>query len=517
MSEGDNRRIVKNTLYLYLRTGITMLVALYTSRVVLNALGIEDFGIWSVLGGVISVFGFINQSLGATVFRYLTHAIGSGDNEHINKTYSCSIIIHIGLAILIFLLCETAGQWLLTDKLVIPENKRAISETVFHIAVATSTVSLLTVPFSSVIIAHERMHVFAWLSIADTVFKLIIAGVVYWVPSRKLIWYALMMLAVTLLMLLFHYLYVHARFKDIKFVRVKEKQLYKSLLSFSGWSMFGNIAAAGYTQGLTILLNIFFGPAVNAARSISFQIEQAVRTFVLNFQSAINPQIIKSHAQGETGRMHLLMLRSSKFSLFLLFLFALPIMLETEKILYLWLGQIQTETVTFVRIMFCVIALETMSNSIMTGVTATGDIKRYQTVVSTILLTIVPVSYLALKRGAPAEAVFIVYLAIEIIAVAARLIIARELLKLNIGNYLRYVVLGPFPAIAAGSVPPVIIHCIMPDSYARFATVILCGAATSLAAIYLAGLNTSERTAVNNAIKKRLIRRTKHTETGDAE
>lgn len=510
MSAEANKRIAKNTIYLYLRTGITMLVALYTSRIVLDALGIEDFGIWSVLGGVITIFGFINQSLSASIFRYITHAIGTGDKEQINRTYSCSITIHAALAVIIFLLCETAGQWLLADKLVIPEEKRDIAETVFHIAAATGSISLLTVPFSSVIIAREQMHVFAYLSIAETLLKLAIAAAVYMAPARKLIWYAAMMLAATLLILLFHYLYVRYSFKELRYRNVTEKHFYKPLLTFSGWSMLGNIAAAGYTQGLTILLNIFFGPAVNAARSISFQIEQAVRTFVVNFQSAVNPQIIKSHAQDDTAGMHLLMYRSSRFSLLLLFIFALPIMLETEKILYLWLGQIPAETVTFVRIMFCVIALETMSNSIMTGITATGDIKRYQITVSSILLAIVPAAYIALKSGAPAKSVFIVYLAIEIIAVAARLAIAHDMLKLDIKKVVKHVALRSAAAIAAGSLLPLILHCTMPDGYTRFATVITSGVITSLAAIYLLGLDRQERVAINRAAVEK-IRKKKQT------
>lgn len=504
MSAEDNKRIAKNTIYLYLRTSITIIVSLYTSRVVFKALGVEDFGIWGVLGGIISMFGFINQSLSSSIFRYITHAIGIGDNEQINKTYSCSIIIHIGLAILIFLLCETAGQWLLTEKLNIPEAKREISKTVFHIAIITSSISLLSVPFNSVIIAYERMHVFAYLSISDTVFKLIIAGTIYLIPSNKLVWYSIMMLGITIFMVLFYYTYVHKSFKNLKFKWVKEKQLFKPLISFSGWSMFGNIATIGYNQGLTILLNIFFGPVVNAARSISLQIEQTVRTFVINFQSAINPQIIKNYANGETTQMHLLMFRSSKFSLFLLFLFALPIMLETERLLYLWLGQVQEESIKFIRIMFCVIALETMSNSIMTGITATGNIKRYQITVSTILLTIVPISYFVLKFGAPAESVFAVYLAIEVVAVAARLIIAQNMLKFGMGNFVRYVIFPSVPAIIIGTIPPLILHNTMPDNLIRFATVIICGAITSLAAIYLLGLNKSERTTINKSIRQKL-------------
>lgn len=480
-----------------------MIVALYTSRIVLNALGIEDFGIWSIIGGVISVFGFINQSLSTSIFRYVAHAIGSGNKEKLEKTYSCSIIIHAGLAILIFLLCETAGEWLFTDKLVIPGEKRAISETVYHIAVITSAVSLLSIPFNSIIMAHERMHVFAYLSIAETLLRLIIAVVIYHVPSDKLLWYAVMMLASTLLILLFYYLYVRIGFRELRFRWTNDTQLFKSLLTFSGWSMCGNIATVGYTQGITILLNIFFGPVVNAARSISFQIEQAVRTFVVNFQSAINPQIIKSYAGGDMPRMHLLMFRSSRLSLFLLFIFALPIMLETEELLYLWLGQVPEKSIIFIRIMFCVIALETMSNSIMTGVVASGEIKRYQITVSTILLTIVPISYFVLKSGAPAESVFAVYLAIEVVAVAARLAIAQTILKFGMVNFVRHVIYPSVPAIIIGTIPPLILHNTMPDNLIRFATVITCGAVTSLAAIYLFGLDKSERAAITKAIKRK--------------
>lgn len=503
MPEGANRRIARNTIYLYLRTGITMAVALYTSRVVLNAMGIEDFGIWSVLGGVIAVFGFIHQSLSISIFRYMAHAIGSGDKNLVNKTYSSSIIIHAGLAVLIFILCETAGQWLLSSKLVIPEGKRAMAETAYHLATATSAAYLLTVPFSSVIIAYEKMQAFAFLSIAEALLRLAVAAAVYLAPTGKLVWYAAMILATTLLVLLLHYMYVRRSFTQLRFVKVREKGVFLSLLSFSGWSMFGNIAAAGYTQGLTILLNIFFGPVVNAARSISFQVEQAVRTFVSNFQSAINPQIIKNHAHGDIEKMQLLMLRSSRFSLFMLFLFALPIMLETEKLLYIWLGQVQPETVKFIRIMFCVIALETISNPIATGVMASGMIKRFQITVSTILIAIVPVSYLVLKAGAPAESVFIVYLAIEIIAVAARLHIASRLIKLNVRAFIKQAVGRPIPAITAGTLPPLLLHLAMPDGYMRFAAVIVCGGVTSLLSIYLLGLDREERRAVNRALKEK--------------
>ena len=504
MGENNNYRIAKNTIYLYIRTGVTMLVSLYTSRIVLNALGVEDFGIWGVLGGVISIFGFINQSLSSSIFRYITHAIGTGNNTILNKTYNASIIIHIGLAILIFFLCETIGYWFLEEKLVIPETKRDMVNLVFQIVIVTSSISILSVPFNSVIIAYERMNIYAYLTIADTFFKLIVAAVVFLVSENKLVWYALMMLMTTIIMLIFYFIYVRVNFKNLKFQKVHDMQLFKSLLGFSGWSIFGNLAYVGYTQGLNMLINIFFGPVVNAARSISLQVEQTVRTFIGNFQTAINPQIIKDYAKTDYARMHLLMFRSSKFSVYLLLLFAIPIAMETDTILYLWLKQVPEHTVAFVRIMFCVIALETMSNSLMTGVVATGRIRNYQIAVGTILLTIVPISYFVLKSGYPPESVFIVYLAVEIIAVIARLIMANRLVRISIIEFLYKVVLKIIIVTVLSLIVPVLLHVFLPDRISS--TIIVCTAGMIMTAIviYLCGLEYNEKRFVIENIRQRL-------------
>ena len=504
-TSANNKRIAKNTIFLYFRTFITMIVALYTSRIILNALGVEDFGIWGVLGGIVSLFSFVNSSLSSSIFRYLTYAIGTGDNEQINKTYNASIIVHICLAIVIFILCETIGQWFLAEKLVVPEAKREISYIVFQIVVITSCVSLLSVPLNSVIISYERMNVYAYMSIVDVAIKLTIAYMVSIVPSNKLVWYALMMLVTTLMLLLFYYLYVRIQFRNLYFQRVKDPQLFKSLLGFSGWSLFGNLAYVGYTQGLNMLINVFFGPIVNAARSISLQIEQAVRTFVGNFQTAVNPQIIKHYAQHELCQMHLLIMRGSKFSLYLLFLFALPIMLETDTILFLWLKQVPDHTVTFCRIMFLVIALETISNSVGIGIVATGNIKKLHIIVGSILLTIVPISYFVLKMGAPAESVFIVYLFVEIIAVIARLAIANYQIKLPVTTFFLNVIFKPACVIIFASGIPFLLHTIMQNGLVRFFVVIVVGGLTYSLGIYYFGLDINERNFVYNKIFRRLL------------
>lgn len=500
----ENLRIAKNTLYLYVRTGFTLIVSLYTSRIVFNALGIVDFGIWGVLGGLITMFSFVNQSLSSSIFRYITHAIGFNDNNKLNTIYSMSIIIHILLALLIFFLCEIFGYWFLTEKMVIPEAKRSMVEIVFHIVIISSSLSILSVPFNSVIIAYERMNIYAYMTIIDVIFKLIIAIAIFQIQENRLIWYSYMMLFVTIFMFCVYALYVTRTFKNLKFKWVYDLNSYKPLLSFSGWSICGNIAAVSYNQGLNILLNLFFGPIVNASRGISLQIEQTVRSFIINFQSAINPQIIKTYAKNEIQQMHILMYRSSKFSVFLLFIFALPIMLETDTILYLWLGKVQHYTVIFIRIMFPIIALETMSNSLMTGVVANGRIKNYQLVISSILILIVPISYLFLQLGAPAESVFIVYLVMEVFAVIARLYFAKKMIRLNIKLFVTQVIFPSIAVILTGAFIPLVLHCFMQASYIRTISVILLGGLTSGLSIYRLGMTKSERMLINQIICKKI-------------
>ena len=396
------------------------------------------------------------------------------------------------------------GHWFLSEKLVIPELKRDEVNTVFQIVIITSSISILSVPFNSVIIAYEHMHIYAYLTIFDTIFKLIIAGVIFIVPDNKLIWYASLMLCTTMIMIGFYYMHVRRSFKNLFFQFPGDKKLFKSLFGFSGWSILGNLAAVGYTQGLNMLLNMFFGPAVNAARSISLQIEQTVRTFIGNFQTAINPQIIKDYARQDYKQMHTLMYRSSKFSVYLLLIFALPITLEADTLLQLWLKQVPEHTVAFVRIMFIVIALETASNSIMTSVVATGDIRNYQIIVSSILLTIVPISYVVLKSGAPPESAFLVYLGVEITAVAARLAVARKLVRLSIRKFFSTVVFRILLVVTVGSIIPIIAHIFLRNTTVYSLMVCVISVVSSAAAIFFCGLTASERSFVVETVHKKI-------------
>lgn len=503
----SNKRIAKNTVLLYFRTFITMVVSLYTSRVVLAALGFEDFGIWNVVGGIVAMFLFIKESLSSVVNRFLTFAIGTGDQQEIDKAFSTSIIIHVILGVLIVLFVESVGLWFLAEKLVIPAAKMGIAYKVFHISVISTFFSIVTVPFHSALISYERMDVYAYLGLWDAFAKLLIAFAVTVVSENRLVVYGLLILASSLSVSVFIVCYVRKTFPKMRAYFVRDKQMYRSVFAFSGWSLLGNIAWVGYSQGINMVINMFFGPVVNAARAISSQIEQSVRTFVTNFQTAVNPQIIKNCAAGDWSAMHLLMFRSSKFSAYLLFLFALPIVLEVDTILVLWLKNVPEHSASFCRIMFAVILLETMANPIQVGVSANGDIRKWQTVISAILLTIVPLSYAALYFGMPPESVFVVYLVVEIFACVARVWIAREKIHLPMRRYLIEVVAVIAYVMALAAVLPLVLHLAMPDGLLRFFVVLLLGFATSCASIYFLGLDAGEKAFVYNKIVRRVIRK----------
>ena len=502
----SNKRIAKNTLYLYLRTGITMAVSLYTSRVVLSALGFEDFGIWSVVGGFVSMFLFVKESLSASVGRFLTFAIGMNDQQEINKAFSTSIIIHFVFAVVIVLICESIGLWFLEDKLVIPASKKWLAYWVFHISVASSFLGIISVPFHSSLISYERMNVYAYIGLWDAFSKLFVAYAVTAFTENRLLIYGLLILLSSIITTLFVIVYVFRSFPLMRYYTVQDKKMYYSVFSFSGWSLFGNLAYMSYTQGLNIIINMFFGPVVNAARAVSLQIEQSVRTFVTNFQAAANPQIIKNCAAQDWVSMHQLMYRSSKFSVFLLFLFALPIVLEIDTILELWLCEVPEHTAMFCRIMFGVIMMETMFNSIMVGVSAHGDIKKYQLLVSTVLLTILPISYITLVLGLGPESVFVVYFIVEFFACLTRLWIAREKIQISVRHFFTHVALVVTYVMTASAVIPSLIHFLMPDGLERLLLVFSSGFILSCVFIYQLGLDAREKAFVREKIIHRFIK-----------
>lgn len=498
MTQENNKRIAKNTLMLYFRMGITMLVSLFTSRVVLNTLGVEDYGVYNVVGGVVTLFGFINSAMSSATSRYITFELGRKNSRQLHKVFCTSVNIHFAIAGIIFLLAETVGLWYMYNVMVIPIGRETAAMWVYQCSVIATMVMIVSVPYNACIIAHEKMSAFAFVSVLEVVLKLLIVYLLVVTPFDKLAFYAFLILAVQLLIRFIYTRYCKRHFKETEFEWMWDKKLTGEMTSFAVWSLWGNMSAVACTTGINLLLNFFFGPVVNAARAVSVQVQGAIRQFTANFQMALNPQITKSYAAGEREFLFSLMYRSARFSFFLLMVFAIPIQIEAETILKLWLKIVPDNTVVFMRIMLGTSLLLPLSNPLIILAQATGKIRKYQTIAGGVLLTILPISYVCLSLGFPAYSVFIVHFVVESIDFMARLFLLRGMVNLSVRKYFRHVVLVIVPVAAVSYIPLLVLHhYLMP---CLVTTVAICALSliTSSSAIYFIGLTANERNFVRN-------------------
>lgn len=495
-SAANNKRIAKNTLLLYVRTLFIMLVTLYTSRVVLNTLGVTDYGIYNVVGGVVAMFGFINGSMSSATQRYITFALGRGDMENLQKVFSTALQIHVLIAVLIIILGETVGLWFMYTQMQIPADRMDAAFWVLQCSIVSTAVMVISVPYNADIIAHEKMSTFAYISILEAVLKLAIVFALVLSPFDRLIFYTFLILAVQLLIRLCYSHYCNRHFEESKYRHVWDKSLFKEMTGFAGWSMFGNLAGVLFGQGLNMLLNVFFGPVVNAARAVSVQVQGAIQQFVGNFQMALNPQITKTYAKGEMDEMHKLMFRSARFSFYLLFFLSLPVLFETEFILTVWLKTVPDDTVIFLRIMICTSLIYTLANPLIIANQATGKVRKYQIVCGSILLLILPVSYVCLKLGCPAYSVFIVHFVMESITQLARMIMLHPLIGIRVTDYVKNIYARVLAVVVLSVLVPFIVYENMDDTVARFfAMCLICVLSVSTVA-YTVGLSKNERVFV---------------------
>ena len=495
-SSENNKRIAKNTLLLYVRTLFVLLVSLYTSRVVLNTLGVTDYGVYNVVGGVVAMFGFINSSMASATQRYITFALGKGDLKQLQKVFSTALQIHVLISVLIIVLGETIGLWFMYTQMQIPADRMDAAFWVLQCSIVSTVVMIISVPYNADIIAHERMSAFAYISILEAVLKLAIVYMLIVFSYDKLILYAVLILAVQLLIRFCYSRYCNRHFAESKYRRVWDKALFKEMTGFAGWSMFGNLSGVLFGQGLNMLLNVFFGPVVNAARAVSVQVQHAIQQFVGSFQMALNPQITKTYAKGEMDDMHRLMFRSARFSFYLLFLLSLPVLFETDFILTAWLKTVPENTVVFLRIMICISLIYTLANPLIVANQATGKVRKYQAVCGTILLMILPVSYVCLKLGCPAYSVFVVHFVMESVAQLARMVMLRPLIGIRIRDYVRNIYIKVLFVAGLSVVVPLIVYLNMDATVLRFFIVCtLCVLSVGTVA-YTVGLSSNERSFV---------------------
>lgn len=408
-TQSNNKRIAKNTLLLYFRMLFTMAVSLYTSRVVLDVLGLDDYGIYNVVGGVVAMFTVLSGSLTTSISRFITYELGHGDKEKLKRVFSTSVSIQIGLALLVFILAEIIGVWFLNCKMIIPDNRLDAANWVLQCSILTFMINLISVPYNAAIIAHEKMSAFAYISIIEIILKLLVVYLLAISPIDRLVIYSIMLAAVALLIRLIYSIYCNRHFEETIYIPIWDKPIFKEMFEFAGWNFFGNTAYIFNTQGVNLLINLFFGIAMNAARSVAVQVDNAIMGFVNNFTMAIQPQITKSYAAGNLSYMFTLMNRGTKFSAYIMFFFLIPLEFETETILGIWLKEVPEHSVIFMRLVLFASFCGVIGNYLYYGIMASGMIKRYQLVVTSLGALVFPITWLAYILGLHAATTYIIY------------------------------------------------------------------------------------------------------------
>lgn len=395
----SNRTIAKNTLLLYLRMALTMLVSLYTSRVILSVLGIVDDGIYNIVGGTVGMFMFLNGALSGATSRFLTFELGRDDKERLKKTFSAAMLVHIILAVVIFLLIETVGLWLLNHKLVIPEERMHAARVVFQLSAFATLLSITQVPYSASLIAHEKMGAFAYMSILEVTLKLIICYIVVVSPIDKLITYGILILCVKTLIMMIYRVYCIRRFEECHFRIVKDRELIKPILHFSGWDLLGNFSAMARDQGVDVILNMFFGPAINSAAGKAGVIFNAVNGFSHNFLVAIKPPITKAYAIGDIKKMESLMIDASRYAYSLMMLLSAPFFFESQFVINLWLKNPPAYSALFCSLGLGFGVLVAIFLPLVYAIHASGNIRFMSLVNGTLWVTVVPLTYFLLLSG----------------------------------------------------------------------------------------------------------------------
>ena len=467
-TSANNKRIAKNTLLLYFRMLFMMAVSLYTSRVVLNALGVEDFGIYNVVGGVVAMFSMLSGSLSAAITRFITYELGKGNQENLKKIFSSSVTIQIGLAILIIVVAEAIGVWFLNMKMNIPDVRITAANWVFQFSILTFAVNLISVPYNASIIAHERMSAFAYISILEAIGKLAIVFLIVISPMDKLIFYAILMCAVALIVRLAYGVYCKRHFEECTYHFIFDRDLLKHMFGFAGWNFIGATSAVLRDQGGNVVINLFCGPAANAARGIAFQVNNAISGFVTNFMTALNPQITKSYAAGDRKYMMTLIFQGARLSFYMLLLLSLPVLINTHYILGLWLKIVPDHAVLFVQLVLVFAMSESISNPLITAMLATGRIRNYQLVVGGLQMMNLPVSYILLRIEMFPEVVLVVAIVISQCCLAARLLMLREMIGLSVRKYMKKVYVNVLVVTVIAAVLPFLMTNVFMESFLNF-------------------------------------------------
>ena len=483
---------------LYIRMLLIMGMMLYTSRIVLEMLGETDYGIYNVVGGIVTMMGFLSASLSGATSRFITFELGRDTGGDVSRVFRCALTVHYLLGAIIFLLSETVGLWFVLEKMVIPSQRLTAAIVVYQCSVVTVVIRLISTPYNALIIAHERMSAFAYISIVEIVAQLVIVFALLNATNDRLIVYASLLLLLQIIIRFIYMFYCKYSFSESNSRWLWDKQLSRTFFIYAGWTLNGNLAVIGYTQGLNLLLNLFFGPAVNAARAIAVQIQTGVNQFSQNFQMALRPPIIKSYACGSLNYMHKLLISHAKYSFYLVLVIAMPILIYTEYVLQLWLVHVPAHTVAFCRLMLIISLYCTLNGHVIQAVHATGYLKNFQIAEGMLLLSVVPIAYCLLKYvHISAEEVFIVYLAVEFITQFVRVWIVYPYIQMSRKIYFVEILFPITKTIIPLGLLGAYLYFNFPIyNFGIFIVRVFVCIVCSLIAIYTLGLNNIERQQV---------------------
>jgi len=498
-----NSRIVVNTMILYSKLLITMFISLYSTRLVLNALGVIDYGIYGVVGSVVSSFAFLNAAMTSASQRFFASEIARKDSIQLKKIFDVTLIIFITISIFIFILAETVGLWFLYNILDIPAERMSAAFWVYQFAILSFIFTTIKIPYDSVIIARENMQIYAGISIFDAVLKLLMIFLLLHIDYDKLKLYAVFIFCSTVIVVVINKILCNRKYKESLFSFTFDKKLFKTIFTYSSWNLFGAITTVFNNQGINILLNVFFGPAINAARAIAYQIDNAIVMFSQNFYMALNPQIIKSYVSKELNRTFSLVFSGSKFAYYLLLMFSIPLILETKFILELWLGEekLNSYMIVFTKLVLIFSLVNVLESPLTQVVRATGNLKLYQVCVGAFTLMIIPISYLLYKFGYPEHTAFVVMILIYFVTTFVRLGVLKKMVNFPVIDYITKVLLVILTVSIFSAILPGILFIIMQESILRFLIVSLSTILSVCCMVFFWGINKNEKQLVISFLK----------------
>lgn len=497
----SNKRLAKNTVLLYMRTMIVLVVNLYMSRVVLDVLGVQDYGIYNVVGGIVTMFSVISASLSNSISRYITFGLGKKDIEKLKIIFSTSVNIQVVLSITIAIIVDTLGLYLLYYKLNIPSDRYAAALWVLQASLATFVINLISLPYNACIVAHEKLDAYAYISILDVFMRLFLVILLKYLPGDSLILYAVFLACNSIFIRCIYAKYCHKHFDECKYRFTIDKTLLKEMFSFAGWNFIGSTAYILNTQGVNLLSNVYFGVAINAARGIATQAESGVRQFVGSFTTALNPQITKTYAEGNMGLCFSSVRKGAKISFFLMSYFFIPLLFEADYVLGLWLKEVPQYASTFFILSLLGAMVELPGTPMTILAQATGKIKTFYIIMGSVGITVLPISWILFKLGYEAYTSYIVFAVVYFILVFVRLAILKNQIRFPVKLFLKEVLIPIYSVLFLSAIPPCILCHYMGDGLARAILVCILSLLSITIGIYTIGITGNERKAVNHHIK----------------